>query len=188
MKTIPLLSAGCLLGLASFAHAQCSSWNNLMEIMAVVGEEEPLIDAELSDQTQFVFWPSYDDSCVGFLVNDTGVTVFYNDWQEDAGGTAVMEDGEGRICTITCDGDGLAVLIEEGDQGNFIPEYFTITGAGSVAAAPPPAACSCAGSGTRSQIVCTKSACDNNLSCKYTGAFPGTPSGWCTYPPPPGGN
>lgn len=187
MNKTMLGSLAGLMTLAAEAHGQCSSWNNLMEITAVVGEEVPLIESELSNHALFVFWPSYLDSCVGFMVDTEGVTVFYTDWEEDENGTFVIDDGNGRLCTVRCDGNGVTVLIEEADQSSFIPAYFVIDTEGMVTAVAPPVSCSCAGTGTRNQIVCTKSACDNGLICKYTGAFPGTGSGWCTWPPPPGG-
>lgn len=176
MKSLYSIAGACVALASATAAAQCSSWNNLLEITAVLGDEQPLIEAELSDQSLFVFWPSYADSCVGFLVNDLGVTVFYTEWVEDENGTFLMDDGYGRYCTVACDGNGVTVLIEETDQDNFIPAVFAISSDGTVTSAAPPVACLCVGSGTRNQVVCTPKACDNQIICKSTGTVA---SGWC---------
>lgn len=172
---------------ATPAWAQCSSWGNATNIVQVVGNDVPIIDAPLSNNAEFVFLGDAASGLLAFTIDNDGVKEFKSGWVEDENGTAVLTDDFGHICTITCDAaGGIGVLIEEVNQATFTPAQFEVTSEGFVSTNPAPIACPCsvfssATPGVRNQVVCTPSACKNRIFCRSLATSAGTvQTGACT--------
>ena len=147
-----------------------------MGIAANMGGGGALIQTQLSNGDDFMFYAHSGDGVIAFTVDGAGPKLMKDSWVEPDG-TAVMTDDFGQECRIGCDGNGGIIVSIEGLGFNGltwnVSAYGVVSMSGNV--------CGCSGStfAPDQNKVCDIDACNLTAACRPSVTTGGTPAGYC---------
>jgi hypothetical protein len=141
----------------------CSPYTNIMGIASNLGGTAALIQTQMSNGDDFMFYASAGDGVIAFTVDGTGVKLLEEAWIEQDG-TAVLTDDLGQQCKISCDDNG--GLIVSVESAYFSSLAWTVSAYGVVSMADNVCGCSGSSMAPSQNVVCDRVACDNTAACR----------------------